>query len=64
MEAPDEQAEREWFRVHEWRLNYYETLGFERYQAEIMEHFGVDPHDAEKLIVKGCSPRLAVRILT
>lgn len=46
-----------------WNVMQLVALGFEPYQAKWLAGRGVDWHDAEHLIDKGCSLELAMEIL-
>ena len=52
----------ELLRVHEWRAEQLEQLGFSRLIAEATAAV-VDWHDAARLVARGCSPELALEIV-
>ena len=49
----------ELLRVHEWRAEQLEQLGFSRLIAEA-NAVVVDWHDVARLVVRGCSPELTL----
>lgn len=66
MDALDSRDEAEAYDRYHWHIEYFRRLRFKRYQAEILEQAGVEPHDVEDLIARGC-PRdvqLIVEILS
>ena len=67
MDEPDF-LDDEWRRLdHElsvlrWRTERLIALGYELREAAFLAISGVDIHELERLIVKGCPPETAVRI--
>ena len=60
----DEGREIVYWQVDCFReLRDWEGRGFTRGQIETLVMRGVDYHDAERLLRRGCSVRLAMRIL-
>ena len=57
---PDTELER----VEHWRAKELERAGYDRKAArELASRHDVDLHRAVKLLERGCSPELALRIL-
>ena len=50
-------------RLHYWHIDQFCDLGFESYQAELLELSGVDWRQAQELLDRGCTIELAMAIL-
>jgi hypothetical protein len=61
VEARAEQAETE---LHYWRLRCFGELGYPRHLCEVLELADADWHELRALLDAGCSPELALEILT
>jgi len=60
--ADHEAIEREGHSVHKWRVTQLRRLGIPEPLAEAAAD-DVDWHQIAKLVQRGCSPRLALRIV-
>jgi hypothetical protein len=60
--------ESEWRRLEDdlavvrWRTDRLIALGYELREAAFLAIAGVDIHELERLVVKGCPPATAIRI--
>lgn len=59
MDVPISEDER----VELWNLEFFVRLGFDGDAVSALLHWRADPHEAERLITRGCSHELALRIL-
>lgn len=59
METYEDELER-----HVWRLRRFDELGYPWDIAEKLERADVDWHELAGLLEHGCSPELALEILT
>lgn len=50
-------------RIHNWKLEQARTLGYDGPEAERIAEFGLDLHELEDLLARGCPRELAVWIL-
>ena len=62
MELYHEAIDHEESLVHEWRVTQLRRLGIPGPLAEA-EADNIDRHQIARLIQRGCSPRLALRIV-
>ena len=60
--AGREAIERDEHLVHKWRVTQLKRLGIPESLAEAAAD-NVDWHQVAKLVQRGCSPRLALRIV-
>ena len=57
-------VETETERVERWRIEELERAGYDAVQAQVLaRRQEVDLHRAVDLVVQGCTPELALRIL-
>lgn len=63
MLEDDESAERELEKLHAWQLECFLDDGCNYETASLLVAAGVDHHDFEQLIARGCEPDLAARLL-
>jgi len=56
-------SESEDDRVARWRLEQFDSLGFDVVEAALLADSGVDLHRARQLVAAGCPLRTAARIL-
>lgn len=64
MDALDLRGEQIESDLHYWKIERYRELGYKRHLAEILELAHVDWHELHALLDAGCSPELALEILT
>ena len=50
-------------RVASWRYERLRKMGFSESQANLLNFWGVDLHDTEFIISRGCKPHVAIAIL-
>lgn len=64
IERPEEAAAaREVTRLLAWCIECFVAAGCNHELAVLLAESGIDHHELEKLVARGCAPELAARIL-
>lgn len=63
MEAAEDKEQRSLDELRRWHIGCFTSLGFNHYEAELLDIHNVDWHQAASLLADGCTHELAIRIL-